>query len=63
MRISLVDDHIVVENKLQLKMQMESSSKLGLKNLSERVKLIMNKEVIVESSAGSFIVKMPIISK
>ena len=58
--ISMKDDYVVVENNLQAKMQMEPSSKIGLKNLQERVKLVLNKEVVIESSAGSFIVKIPL---
>ncbi len=59
-KISMESDYVVVENNLQLKMQMEPSSKIGLKNLQERVKLVMNKEVLVESSKSSFIVKIPV---
>lgn len=58
--VSMEDDYVVVENKIQKKMQMEPSSKTGLKNLQERVKLVLNKEVLVESLDGSFIVKMPL---
>lgn len=58
--VSMEDGYVVVENNLQAKMQMEPSSKIGLKNLKERVKLVMNKEVSVSSSDGLFIVKIPV---
>ncbi|MCK5281756.1 MAG: histidine kinase, partial [Cyclobacteriaceae bacterium] len=58
--VSMEDDYVVVENNIQPKMQMEPSSKIGLKNLQERVKLVLNREVLVESSGGSYIVKIPI---
>ncbi len=61
--ISLENGWVVVKNNLQPKMQMGHSSNLGLKNLKERVRLVMNKEVTVESSGDSFIVKIPLKQK
>ena len=61
--ISLENGWVVVKNNLQPRMQMVQSSKLGLKNLKERVRLIMHKEVVVESSGDSFIVKIPVKKK
>jgi sensor histidine kinase YesM len=58
--ISIEDDLLVVKNDLRLKMQLGHSSKLGLKNLEERVSLVMNKKVFVEPSSDSFIVKIPL---
>ena len=58
--VSLENDLLVVKNSLEPKMRLEPSSKIGLKNLGERVKLAMNKEISVESSNGLFIVKMPL---
>jgi two-component system LytT family sensor kinase len=59
-KVFIEEGYLVVENKMQAKMQMEVSSKIGLKNLGERVKLVMNKEVSVESEYGLFVVKMPL---
>ena len=61
--VSNKNDHLMVKNNLEPKMRLEPSSKLGLKNLKERVKLVMNREVLVSQSSGQFIVKMPIKSK
>jgi sensor histidine kinase YesM len=58
--VSIKDDYIIVENARHPKMQLEHSSKLGLKNLRERVKLILQKEVIVSESDELFIVKIPL---
>lgn len=58
--VSMEDNYVVVQNNIQPKMQIEPSSKTGLKNLQERVKLVLNREVLVDSSGGSFIVKIPV---
>ena len=59
-KISIMNDEVIIENNLQPKMHMEPSSGLGLNNLKERVKLIMNKEIIVEQSSSSYVVKIPL---
>ncbi len=59
-KIYLEHDYLIVENALQPKMHLEASSKTGLKNLSERVKLIMNKEVRIEPGNTIFKVKIPV---
>jgi sensor histidine kinase YesM len=59
-KISLEDDLVVVENNLQPKMQMAESSKIGLKNLEERINLVMNRKVFIEPTEYAFIVKIPV---
>ena len=59
-RVSNLENQLIIENNLEPKMQLEPSSKLGLKNLNERVKLVMNKEVHVEKDNTKFVVTMPI---
>ncbi len=54
------DDFLVIENNLQKKMHMDPSSKIGLKNLGERISLVMNKSLIVEGNREKFVVKLPI---
>lgn len=54
------DSYITVSNNIQKKNILRSSHGTGLSNLKERVKLIMGKEVIVESTPKLFIVKLPI---
>jgi len=55
------DDLLIIENNLQKKTNLEASSKKGLKNLAERIALIMNRELVIEESTKRFLVKLPII--
>jgi signal transduction histidine kinase len=58
-----VEEHnIVVKNNIQKMATQTSSTKIGLKNLNERVRLITGKEIIIEESASDFIVKVPLLS-
>ena len=54
------DDVLIVENNIQKKMNLEPSSKIGLKNLKERILLMMNKQLFIEESTDTFLVKLPI---
>lgn len=60
-RIERSNDRIVVSNNIQRKNILESKSKTGLLNLKERVKLILDKDLIYEEDNNQFIVKLPII--
>lgn len=53
--------YIVVSNAIQKKNTLESSTQTGLINLKERVKLIMDRELIVSEKDNNFVVKLPII--
>jgi hypothetical protein len=53
-------DKLVVRNKLQVKTQLNDSSKIGLKNLNERCRLILNREIEILETADEFIVKIPV---
>lgn len=53
--------YIEVKNPLRPKMQIQPSSKIGLKNLQERVKMITSKEVLISRSQTEFAVRVPII--
>ncbi|MDB4584701.1 histidine kinase, partial [Draconibacterium sp.] len=53
-------DKLVVRNHLQKKMQLKDSSKIGLKNLNERCRLILQREIEVQETAEEFIVKVPV---
>jgi hypothetical protein len=64
LRISIFMEgkYIVVSNNLQrLAVQMKST-KIGLRNLQERVKLLTGRPLIIEESADEFIVKVPLMS-
>lgn len=58
--IALKNDVLVVENNLQKKMQIEPTSKIGLKNLKERISLVMKQELTVEESQEKFVVQLPV---
>lgn len=53
-------DKIVVRNNLQKKTQLNGSSKTGLKNLKERSRLILNRDIEIHETADEFVVKIPV---
>lgn len=59
--IFIDNDYLVVRNNLQKMAHQLASSKIGLKNLKERIKLISSKELVVEETNLDFIVKMPLL--
>lgn len=56
-------EYLFVINNKQMKNQLEKSTSKGLSNLSERVKLITAKEVIIRDKDDKFEVLLPLISK
>jgi two-component system LytT family sensor kinase len=59
--ITTEDRYVVVKNNLQ-KMSMQiKSTKIGLKNLGERVKLVTKKDLIVEETNDYYTVKVPLL--
>ena len=53
-------DKITVRNNLQKKTQLETSSKIGLKNLNERCRLILTREIEIAETADEFVIKVPL---
>jgi hypothetical protein len=53
-------DKLVVRNNLQVKTQLADSSKIGLKNLNERCRLILNREIEILQTDDEFVVKIPV---
>lgn len=53
--------YVMVFNIIQKRSIFESSPQTGLSNLKERVKLIMNKELIISEEDNHFLVKLPVI--
>jgi len=53
-------DKLVVRNNLQVKTQLADSSKIGLKNLNERCRLILNREIEILQTDEEFVVKIPV---
>lgn len=63
LKISIYDeaDYIVVKNNLQKKAIQFKSTQIGLRNLSERVKIISSRSIIIEETSDLFIVKIPLL--
>lgn len=59
--IFIQEDSVVVKNNLQRKSSQLKSTKTGLKNLSERVKLMCGRDLVVEETDDQFTVKLPLI--
>ncbi len=63
LRISIYIEgqYIVVKNNLQKKATQLESTKIGLRNLAERVRLLTGRVLIIEETTTEFIVKTPLI--
>jgi LytS/YehU family sensor histidine kinase len=61
--ISMTDDHLVVTNNRMAKEYSAESTKIGLGNLSNRYRLLYNKDIIINKLENNFIVKVPLIKQ
>jgi hypothetical protein len=59
--VYLEDQYVVVRNNLQKMATQLKSTGTGLKNLSERSKLVTGKSILIEEKADSFTVKIPLL--
>ena len=59
--ILIVEDELIVKNKLQLKEVKEHSNEMGLKNIISRYNFLTNKVVEVSNNDVEFTVKIPLI--
>lgn len=59
--ISVENDSLVMRNKIQPKRTLQHSSKIGLKNLDDRFKIITGKGIETENADGVFTVSLPLI--
>ena len=55
------DNFVMIENNLQIKNQVNDSTKTGLNNIKARYALLTNKKPEIEQTEDSFIVRLPII--
>ena len=60
--IYIEGQNIVVRNNKQKMATQVISTKIGLKNLNERVRLITGKEIIIEETTSDFVIKVPLLS-
>ncbi|MCF7803925.1 MAG: histidine kinase [Candidatus Marinimicrobia bacterium] len=59
-QISQAENYITVSNNIQRKETLEKSTRTGLSNLRERVRLLMDREMDIREEDNRFIVKLPI---
>ena len=59
--IFIENKHVIVKNNLQKMAVQLKSTKIGLKNLGQRVSLITGKVLIIEETNTDFIVKIPLL--
>ena len=62
-KIYTENNFVIVENFLQLKKHSQPTSKLGLKNLNQRLYLLKKINIIIIESENKFITKIPLISE
>lgn len=60
-KVEVKKDYLVVSNKIQVKSTQISSTKIGLKNIEKRYKLISNKTIDVKNNGNYFIVSLPLL--
>lgn len=58
--INIENNYLIVSNPIQPKKSNDSSSGVGLNNLSNRCKLMLGEEIIVIKENNSFTVKVPL---
>jgi len=61
-RLTLNGEYLKVSNNKRPKPYLADSTKIGLRNLSSRYKLICNKNIVIENEGSNFLVKLPLIS-
>ena len=63
LRISIYisDNYIIVKNNLQKKASQLRSTETGLRNLSERTRLITGRDLVIEETSDYFTVKIPLL--
>ncbi len=60
-KIYIADDHIVMENPIQRKINPEDSLGVGLDNIRMRYKHLLEKDIIIHSDEKIFQIKLPLI--
>jgi len=61
--ISLNGEYLKVENNMHARQYAAQSTKIGLGNLSNRYRLVYNKDIAVSSEGNKFVVKLPLIKQ
>ncbi len=58
--LRLEDDVLMISNRIQIKRSIKHSSKIGLKNMDDRFKIITGKGITTTSESGYFNVNLPL---
>jgi len=61
--INVVNDCLVVTNKIKRKIEQVKSEGIGLKNLNNRYKILMDKEITVKEDESEFSVTLPLLKE
>jgi large-conductance mechanosensitive channel len=61
-KMTLNGEYLKVSNNKRPKPYLADSTKIGLRNLSSRYKLLCNKNIVIENDGSNFLVKLPLIS-
>ena len=61
--IALNGEYLKVENKIRGRQYATGSTKIGLANLSNRYRLVFNKDIIINKEQDKFIVSLPLIKQ
>ena len=61
--IALNGEYLKVENNVRNKQYVGGSTKIGLSNLSNRYRLVYNKDIIISKEQDKFVVKLPLIKQ
>jgi sensor histidine kinase YesM len=61
-KLSLNGEYLKVSNNKRPKPYLVESTKIGLRNLSSRYKLVCNKNIVIENEGSNFLVKLPLIT-
>ena len=61
--IALNGEYIKVENLIRGKHYTAGSTKIGLANLSNRYRLVYNKDIVIAKEQDKFVVKLPLIKQ
>ncbi len=59
--VEIKDNYLIVRNKIQAKSTQTPSTKIGLKNIEKRYKLISNQLPIIKNTNSEFIVSLPLL--
>lgn len=61
-KLTLNGEYLKVSNNKRPKPYLADSTRIGLRNLSSRYKILCNKSIVIENDGSHFLVKLPLIS-